>query len=199
MAVTMGCARSPTRQFAHRVLFGRVVEIGLHGAGFGHHVPRHRASGWHVFPHDGVSQLGYPAELFDGRERVAAEAEPHEPEVIHDGLEAGPVCIGLGLAFVYGSVRGARELYLRPGFESHGGVVATQRDDWAAFRLALGCPAVLANELLENRHYADGAVVREVCAGTHSNRDSFGFGADPPPLTWLFRVVEQREQVIHPA
>ena len=74
-----------------------------------------------------------------------------------------------------------------------------QRNNRAVLGLAHGRPAMLANELLENRHDADGALVGEVRAGAPSNRDSFGLGADPPPVARLFRVVEEREQVIHPA
>jgi hypothetical protein len=58
---------------------------------------------------------------------------------------------------------------------------------------------MLRDQLVENRHHADWAVVGKVRASGFLHRDSLRFRTDPPTLPRLLRVVEQHEQVIHPA
>ena len=60
-------------------------------------------------------------------------------------------------------------------------------------------PAMLGDQLVEDRHDADGALVGQVRAVGFLHCDSLGFRTDPPTLPRLLRVVKQHEQVIHPA
>jgi len=58
---------------------------------------------------------------------------------------------------------------------------------------------MLGDQPVEDRHHADGAVIGKMRAADLLHRDSLGFRTDPPTLPRLLRVVEQHEQVIHPA
>ncbi len=130
---------------------------------------------------------------------MTTDCEPDEPEVFDDWLKVGPVRVGLRLAIMHRPVRRPRQLDLRPGLERHRGVPAAKSDDRAAVGLMLRLPAVLSNQLVEDRHDTDRTVIRQVRAVDLAHRDPLRFGTDPPTLPRLLRVVEQHEQVIHPA
>ena len=194
-----GLCTKTDAQHPHGVFFGRVVEVGLHGAGLRHHVPRHRATRRHVVLHHAVPHLGDPSELLDARERVTPHSQPDEAEFLEHRREVGPVLIGLRLPVVHGAKRGPGQFDLGTRFQGHGAIAAAEGDDRAVGALAFRLPAMLVDQALEDGRDADRALVGQSLAVGANDRDPFGFGSDPPLLARLLGLVEQGQQVIHPS
>ena len=150
--------RQPERdpQLLHRVVFGFVVEVGLHGGRAPHHVDERDRLGRQILAHDRVAGLGHPGEIFLARERMKPDPQPDELFGIADLVQLGQVRAGLGGDLVHRLEWCTRELELPAWLEGDRGVVALEGDEGAARRFADRLPA---EALLKSTEHTDDAPI----------------------------------------
>ena len=91
---------------------------------------------------------------------------------------------------------GAAELELSAGLERDASTAAVQRNHWAVRRLALGLPAVPADELGEDPQHPAFPVVLERRAGDGVHTELFALGSDAKSIGRLFGAAEDLEQLV---
>ena len=185
-------------QLADRVLLAGEVVVGLHGGRAAHHVEAVLSALGEVDLHDPVASLRDPVEVGLLRERVEADAEPHEPEVVGDVADLGEVSARLRADAVHVRQRRARELELATRLERDRREPAPQRDQRTARLLGLGGPAVAIDEHVEDRLHAAPARVRVVQRRARLLVDAelLGLRADAKRLLRLLRAAEDREEIV---
>src|SRR5262249_41430306 len=171
-----------------------VVDVGLDGGRLLHHALAEGADPRHVRAHDPVALLRHPLDLLEAADRLHAEAQEGEPELVADAEDLADVGLELLVGAVDGRALRAGELELRAGLERDRRPCARERHDPAI--LFLGLPAEALREPAQDGLDAARAGERRRPAGRPLDGDLLVLGSDHPSLARLSGAMELLDQLL---